>query len=94
MRKSTIELQRIKDTTAGVSHGGVPFDGPAILDRIVEWSQQPENVGQKIYRHVVRSADENIRPEPHSWPNSNCPDFVYTHKADYVTYLDIYHQDR
>lgn len=44
MNKVTIELHRIKGTTAGVSHIRVPFDGPAILDRLVEWSQQSENV--------------------------------------------------
>lgn len=92
MTKTTIELHRVKDTTAGVSHWGVPTDGPAILDRIVEWSQQPENTGRRVYRHVVHSCDENVREEPHSWANSNNPGFVYTHKADYVTYLDIYWQ--
>ncbi len=92
MTKTTIELHRIKDTTAGVSHMGIPFDGPAILDRIVEWSQQSENAGCRVYRHVVYSQDEGVRAEPHSWPDSNAPEFVYTHKADYVTYLDIYHQ--
>ena len=89
MQKTTIELHRIKDTTAGVSHMGVPFDGPAILDRIVEWSQQPENTGKRVYRHVVHSQDENVRKEPHTW---NDRGFVYPCKADYVTYLDIYHQ--
>lgn len=89
MNKTTIELDRIKDTTANVGHMGIPFDGPAILDRIVEWSQQPENTGCRIYRHVVRSQDENVRFEPHNWPRS---DHLYSHKCDYVTYLDIYHQ--
>ena len=89
MNKTTIELDRIKETTVGVGHMGVPFDGPAILDRLVEWSQQPENTGCRIYRHVVRSQDENIRHEPHYWSNGNTP---YSHKSDYVTYLDIYYQ--
>ena len=92
MTKTTIELHRIKDTTANVGHSGVPFDGPAILDRIVEWSQQPENAGRRVYRHFVYSQDENVRHEPHTWENSSDPGFVYTHKADYVTYLDIYFQ--
>ncbi len=92
MTKTTIELHRIKGTTAGVSHMGIPFDGPAILDRIVEWSQQSENAGRRVYRHVVRSCDENVRSEPHNWPGSNAPEFIYPCKADYVTYLDIYHQ--
>lgn len=92
MTKTTIELHRIKDTTAGVGHMGVPFDGSAILDRIVEWSQQPENAGRRVYRHVVYSQDENVRHEPHNWPGSNAPEFIYPDKADYVTYLDIYWQ--
>lgn len=92
MNKTTIELHRIKDTTAGVGHWGVPCDGPAILDRLIEWSQEPENVGRKVYRHVVHSQDENVRHEPHSWFDSSVPNPVYTHKSDYVTYLDIYWQ--
>lgn len=92
MIKTTIELHRKKDTTANVSHMGVPFDGPAILDQIVEWSQHEENAGRRVYRHVVYSQDENVRHEPHSWGDSNNPGYVYPCKADYVTYLDIYHQ--
>lgn len=94
MDKVTIELHRIKDTTSFVGHGGIPFwqDNEATLNRIVEWSRQPENVGRKIYRHVVYSKEENVRKEPHNWPGSNAPEFVYSHKCDYVTCLDIYYQ--
>lgn len=96
MNKTTIELHRIKDTTSFVSHMGIPFcqDSASTLDFLVEWSQRPENIGQKIYRHAVRAAEENVREEPHSWSNSNAPEFVYPRKCDYVTYLDIYHQDK
>lgn len=96
MNKTTIELHRIKDTTSFVGHWGIPFSqesGPT-LDTIVEWAQRAENVGQKIYRHVIRAEEENVREEPHNWPGSNAPEFVYPRKCDYVTYLDIYHQDK
>lgn len=93
MNKTTIELHRIKDTTSFVGHWGIPFsqESAPTLDFIVEWSQRPENLSQKIYRHYVRPAEENIREEPHSWSDGGP---VYPRKCDYVTYLDIYHQDK
>ena len=94
MKKTTIELHRVKDTTAGVGHWGVPFsqDSSTTLDVLTEWTQSPENAGRRVYRHVVRSVDENVRHEPHTWSTSNPPSFVYPNKCDYVTYLDIYWQ--
>jgi hypothetical protein len=96
MKKTTIELHRIKDTTACVGHTGIPFwqDSASTMDVIVEWSERPENLSQKVYKHIVYSNDENIRHEPHSWANSNNSGYVYSHKCDHVTYLDIYHQDK
>lgn len=90
MNKTTIELHRIKDTTSFVSHMGIP-SGEHALDSIVEWSQRPENIRQSIYRHFIRAEEENIREEPHSWSPGGP---VYPRKCDYVTYLDIYHQDK
>lgn len=95
MNKTTIELHRIKDTTANVSHRGVPWtDADSTMNIIVEWSQRPENLSQRIYRHAVYYKEENVREEPHSWSDSSAPEFVYPCKCDYVTYLDIYHQGK
>ena len=94
MNKTTIELHRIKDTTSFVGHWGIPFaqDSGPTLDSIVEWTERPENVGRRVYRHIVRAEEENVRHEPHNWPDSSAPDFIYPAKCDYVTYLDIYWQ--
>ncbi len=94
MTKTTVELHRIKDTTTCVGHGGIPFsqDSSTTLDVLAEWTSAPENAGRRVYRHVVRSAEENVRKEPHTWPDSNCPTIVYPRKCDHVTYLDIYWQ--
>lgn len=89
MTKTTIELHRLKDTTAGVGHMGLLFhqDSQSTLDALVEWTRQ--NSESKVYRHILFRVEENVRDEPHSWDR---PEFVYPRKCDYVTYLDIYHQ--
>lgn len=93
MNKTTIKLHCIKDTTSFVGHWGLPFsqDSQSTLDRIVEWSQSRKGKNQKIYRHIVRTEEENVREEPHSWSVGGP---VYPCKCDYVIYLDIYHQDK
>jgi hypothetical protein len=91
MNKTSVELHRIKDTTSFVSHMGIPFwqDSQSTLDALLDWAQLPENAGRKVYRHLVRADEENVRREDHTWTEGG---HVYTHKCDYVTYLDIYWQ--
>jgi hypothetical protein len=98
MEKTSIELRRDENHPKGYGNWNDPTaDSSEILDRLINWAQRPENLGQKIYRHVLRIAEEKVGElgeydfSVGGWSQA----FERGHgiqRCHRVIYLDIYHQ--
>ncbi len=109
MTKETIELERdpnhLKNYNRMDERG---TEDQFTLDVLLEWSQQPDNLNKKVYRHKVRRSEENIGRIDRYWhygvvitkeqfeeprPSGADPQGWYTtNYCDLVYYLDIYWQ--
>ena len=98
MKKTRIEVKRMDNCPSGYGQWGQPTaDSQEILDLLIEWAQRPENLGQKVYRHVLSVTEEkNGELGEYDFTKDN---WTMKHEPGHgiqrchrVTYLDIYHQ--
>lgn len=60
MNKKTIEISREKDFPIG--YGKVSYlneNSEEILNKLMDWSQEWENLEKKIYKHKIKYLEEN-----------------------------------
>ena len=98
MNKTTIELRRYENHPCGYGKMNLPNESSSeILDRIIEWAQKPENIGQKVYRHLLRFEEEKGGElgeydfSKGGW-NAHLDRGHGIQRCHLVIYLDIYHQ--
>ncbi len=74
MNKTTIEINRSPDHIQGYGflHGWPKTGEQDVLEALLDWSQQEENRTKRVYRHLVRTAEEN----------TNLTKWHYAHERD------------
>lgn len=109
MKKDTIEFQRTKDFPCNYGRMNYPTaESTEVLDKIIEWSRQEGNLNKKIYRHKLRTEQENvdnnnvykyftygsaITKEDYEARKAEGRDAYFVAYCELVDYLDIYYQD-
>ncbi len=113
MNKETIELERDSTHISGYARGfslnpdyrEYSTEDPFVLDALLEWSQQLDNLNKKVYRHKIRRVEENISDRVYKYFRfgEEVSKEIYdqlipgmgiykVHYCDLVYYLDIYWQ--